>query len=41
MKKIAHEAPISIFSRIQEVTDYDYALVHLFEEREDYWEKFV
>lgn len=41
MKKIAHEAPISIFSRVQEVTDYDYALVHLFEEREDYWEKFV
>lgn len=41
MKKIAHEAPIAIFNRIQEVTDYDYALVHLFEENEEYWDKFV
>lgn len=40
MVKIAHEAPLSIFNQIQEVTDYDYALVHLFEESEYYWEKF-
>ena len=25
--KIAHEAPLSIFDKVQEVTDYDYALV--------------
>lgn len=41
MPKIAHEAPLSIFNRIQEVTDYDYALVHLFEENDEYWYKFV
>lgn len=41
MKKIAHEAPLSIFNNVQEVTDYDYALVHLFEESEEYWDKFV
>ena len=39
--KIAHEAPLCIFNRVQEVTDYDYALVHLFEENEEYWDKFV
>ena len=32
--KIAHEAPLSIFDRVQVLTDYDYALVHLFEEKE-------
>ena len=41
MVKIAHEAPISIFPRIQEVTDYDYALVHLFEENDEYRDLFV
>lgn len=41
MVKIAHEAPLSIFNRVQEITDYDYALVHLFEENEQYWDKFV
>lgn len=40
MVKIAHEAPLSIFNHVQEVTDYDYALVHLFEESEEYWAKF-
>jgi len=29
--QVAHEAPISILSAIQKVTDYDYCLVHLFE----------
>lgn len=37
---IAHEAPLSIFDTVQEITDYDYALVHLFEENEQYWQKF-
>lgn len=39
--KIAHEAPLSIFDRVQELTDYDYALVHLFEESDEYYNKFV
>jgi len=39
--KIAHEAPLSIFDQVQELTDYDYALVHLFEENEEYFNKFV
>lgn len=39
--KIAHEAPISIFKEVQRVTDYDYALVHLFEESDEYWHQFV
>ena len=39
--KIAHEAPLSIFDQVQELTDYDYALVHLFEENEEYYNKFV
>lgn len=39
--KIAHECPLSIFDEVQKVTDYDYALVHLFEENETYYNKFV
>lgn len=39
--KIAHEAPLSIFDKVQGFTDYDYALVHLFEENEQYWDTFV
>jgi len=38
--KIAHEAPLSIYDRVQSLTDYDYALVHLFEENEKYYDKF-
>ena len=38
--KISHEAPLSIFNKVQEVTDYDYALVHLFEEDEKYFSLF-
>lgn len=41
MIKIAHESPIACFDTIQQFTDYDYALVHLFEEDEDYLEKFL
>lgn len=37
--KIAHEAPLSIFDKVQELTDYDYFLVHLFEENEQYLAK--
>ncbi len=39
--KIAHEAPLSIFDKVQEVTDYDYALVHMFEENKAYFDVFV
>jgi hypothetical protein len=40
MIKIAHEAPKAIFKQLQEITDYDYALVHLFEEDPEYLQKF-
>ena len=40
MIKIAHEAPKAIFKDIQKLTDYDYALVHLFEEDPEYLQKF-
>jgi len=40
MIKIAHEAPISIFPQVQSWTDYDYALIHLFEESPEYLELF-
>ena len=40
MVKIAHESPIASFNTIQQYTDYDYALVHLFEENEEYLAKF-
>jgi nitrate reductase NapAB chaperone NapD len=36
MIKIGHESPKSIFNQVQAVTDYDYALVHLFEEDPEY-----
>lgn len=39
MIKIAHEAPLAIFDKVQELTDYDYFLVHLFEENEEYLAK--
>ena len=40
MIKIAHESPKSIFEEVQKFTDYDYALVHLFEEDEEYLNQF-
>lgn len=40
MIKIAHEAPKSIFSKIEKFTDYSYALVHLFEEDQEYLQLF-
>lgn len=38
--QIAHEAPLSVFEKMQGWTDYDYALVHLFEENERYLNHF-
>ena len=40
MIRIAHEAPLSIMDKVQQVTDYDYALVHLFEENKEYYDFF-
>ena len=40
MIKIAHESPKACFDTIQSMTDYDYALVHLFEEDPEYLELF-
>ena len=39
--RVAHEAPLHIFDQVQSVTDYDYALVHLFEENQQYLDKFI
>lgn len=36
MIKIAHESPKGIFKEVQSLTNYDYALVHLFEEDQEY-----
>ena len=41
MIKIAHESPKSIFNEVQKYTDYDYALVHLFEEDKEYLKQFT
>lgn len=35
-----HEAPKSIFNEVQLLTDGDYALVHLFEQDQEYWDMF-
>ena len=40
MIKIAHESPKVVFEEVQKLTDYDYALVHLFEEDEEYLNQF-
>jgi hypothetical protein len=40
MIKIAHESPKGIFNTVQKFTDYDYALVHLFEEDKEYLQQF-
>lgn len=41
MIKRAHEAPNQIFQRVQELTDYDYCLVHLMDESEEYRNNFL
>jgi len=33
---VAHEAPLQIMKEVRSLTDYDYALVHLLEENEEY-----
>jgi len=33
---VAHEAPLQIMKEVRSLTDYDYALVHLLEESEEY-----
>jgi len=38
--RVAHEAPLSIIRKVQQYTDYDYALVHLFEESDEYYQFF-
>lgn len=38
--KIAHEAPLSIMEAVRDRTDYDYALVHLFETHPNYFKFF-
>lgn len=38
--KTYHESPLSIFKGVQEVTDGDYALVHLFETNKEYFQTF-
>ena len=38
--RVAHESPLEIFDLVQEQTDYDYALVHLFETNKPYLNKF-
>lgn len=44
MIRVAHEAPLYVFDEVRNETDYDYALVHLFEDEqigEEYFECFV
>lgn len=38
--KIAHEAPVSLFHTVQQNTDFDYALVHLFADHPRYYRAF-
>jgi len=41
MFKVAHECPISFLEESRSLTDYDYALVHLFETHPQYFNYFV
>jgi hypothetical protein len=38
--KISHESPLCMLERSREYNDYDYALVHLFEENKEYYNFF-
>jgi hypothetical protein len=38
--KISHECPISLFEESKQFNDYDYALVHLFETKPQYYQYF-
>ena len=39
--KVSHESPLCLLEESREFNDYDYALVHLFEEVPEYYEFFV
>ena len=39
--RVAHEAPLEIIKQVSNVTDYDYALVHLFEDNKTYYNHFI
>jgi hypothetical protein len=39
--KISHESPLSLLATSRQYNDYDYALVHLFEEIPEYYDFFV
>ena len=39
--QIAHESPLCIMNQVQQMTDYDYCLVHLLEESKEYLDFFV
>ena len=39
--RVAHEAPLEIIKQVSKVTDYDYALVHLFEDNKTYYNHFM
>lgn len=41
MRKISHECPLALLSESRNFNDYDYALVHLFEQYSQYYEFFV
>lgn len=41
MIKISHECPLDIFEEVQKFTDYDYFLVHLFDELPEYKQKYL
>lgn len=38
--QIAHESPINLMEEVSKITDYDYALVHHFEEYDEYFKFF-
>jgi hypothetical protein len=38
--KVSHESPLSLLATSRQYNDYDYALVHLFEELPDYYKFF-
>lgn len=41
MIEVSHESPISILKESRDYNDYDYALVHLFEDHEKYYDFFT
>jgi len=41
MRKISHECPLALLSESRSFNDYDYALVHLFEQYPQYYQFFV